>query len=84
MRITVGDILGWLAAGMTESAIIEEFPELTEQDIRASLAYAADREKAPAKPSFAERWAGRFKLRDAEAADARLSYLLERYAKDRK
>lgn len=44
MRITVGDVLGWLAAGMTHQEILEDFPELTEEDIRACLAYAADRE----------------------------------------
>ncbi|MCI0625706.1 MAG: DUF433 domain-containing protein [Acidobacteria bacterium] len=45
MRITVGDVLGWLAAGMSHQEIIEDFPELTEDDIRACLAYAADRER---------------------------------------
>ena len=44
MRISVYDVLGWLAAGMTNEQIIEEYPELTLEDIRASLAYAADRE----------------------------------------
>ncbi len=44
MRITVYDVLGWLAAGMTSEQIIEDFPELTPEDIRAVLAYAADRE----------------------------------------
>lgn len=44
MRITVGDVLGWFAAGMTHKEIFEDFPELTEDDIRACLAYAADRE----------------------------------------
>jgi uncharacterized protein (DUF433 family) len=43
-RITVYDILGWLAAGMTNDEIIKDFPELTYEDIQASLAYAADRE----------------------------------------
>jgi uncharacterized protein (DUF433 family) len=45
MRITVGDVLGWLAAGMSHEQIIDEYPELTERDIRACLAYAADRER---------------------------------------
>ena len=45
MRITVADVLGWLAAGMTTAEIITDFPELTETDIRACLAYAADRER---------------------------------------
>ncbi len=44
MRISVYDILGWLAAGMTNEQIIEEFPELALEDIRAALAYAADRD----------------------------------------
>jgi len=44
MRISVYDVLGWLAAGMSNEQIIEEFPELTLEDIRASLAYAADRD----------------------------------------
>ena len=44
MRITVGDILGWLAAGMTIKNIIEDFPELEENDIYATLNYAADKE----------------------------------------
>jgi len=45
LRITVSDILEYLAAGMTEDEIIADFPELTRDDIRASLAFAADREK---------------------------------------
>ncbi len=45
MRIAVADILGWLAFGMTHAEIIADFPELTEEDIRAALAYAADRER---------------------------------------
>jgi uncharacterized protein (DUF433 family) len=45
MRISVSDVLGWLSSGMSHGEIIEEFPELTEADIRACLAYAADRER---------------------------------------
>ena len=45
MRITVGDVLGWLAAGMSPAAIVDDFPELAEDDIRACLSYAADRER---------------------------------------
>ena len=45
MRIAVADVLGWLAAGMTHQAIIADYPELTEDDILACLAYAADRER---------------------------------------
>jgi uncharacterized protein (DUF433 family) len=44
-RIAVADILGWLAAGMTNAEIVGDYPELTEADIRAALAYAADRER---------------------------------------
>jgi uncharacterized protein (DUF433 family) len=45
MRIAVADVLGWLAAGMTHEEILSDYPELTEADIRACLAYAADRER---------------------------------------
>ena len=45
MRIAVGDVLGWLAGGMTHEQILSDYPELTEADIRACLAYAADRER---------------------------------------
>lgn len=44
-RIAVSDVLGWLAAGMSHDEIIADFPDLTEADIRACLAYAADRER---------------------------------------
>jgi uncharacterized protein (DUF433 family) len=44
-RITVYDVLGWLASGMTNEEIISDFPELTVEDIQACLAYAADRER---------------------------------------
>ena len=45
MRIAVADVLGWLAAGQTHQQILDDFPELTEHDILACLAYAADRER---------------------------------------
>ncbi len=45
LRITVSDVLGYLAAGMTPSEIIKDFPKLTKKDIAACLAYAADSEK---------------------------------------
>lgn len=45
-RISVGDILGWLAAGMTNEEIIGDFPELSIEAIRAALAFAADREES--------------------------------------
>lgn len=44
MRITVGDILSWLAAGMTNEEIISDYPELNLQDIYAALAFAAENE----------------------------------------
>ena len=45
MRITVQDILEYLASGMTEAEILADFPELTRDDIRACLSFAADRER---------------------------------------
>ncbi len=45
LRITVYDILDYLASGMTESEILTDFPDLTAEDIRACLAFAADRER---------------------------------------
>jgi uncharacterized protein (DUF433 family) len=45
MRITVADVLGWLSAGMGHEEIRQDYPEITEDDIRACLAYAADRER---------------------------------------
>ncbi len=45
MRITVTDVLEYLASGMTDVEILRDFPELTKDDIRACLAFAADREK---------------------------------------
>lgn len=44
-RITVGDVLGYLAGGMTEAELLADFPQLTHDDIRACLAYAAERER---------------------------------------
>jgi uncharacterized protein (DUF433 family) len=45
MRITVYDVLSYLAAGMTHDQILADFPYLTDEDIRACLSYAADRER---------------------------------------
>ena len=45
LRITVYDILEYLAGGMTVGEILEDFPELTQEDIKACLAFAADRER---------------------------------------
>lgn len=46
MRISVYDVLDWLASGMSEEEIIADFPELEAEDIRACLRFAADREHA--------------------------------------
>lgn len=43
-RITVGDVMGYLAGGMSEGELLVDFPQLTLDDIRACLAYAAERE----------------------------------------
>ena len=45
LRVTVADVLGYLAAGMSEDDILRDFPYLTRDDIRACLAFAADRER---------------------------------------
>ncbi len=53
LRITVYDVLEYLASGMSEAEILEDFPDLTREDIRACLGFAADRERwlsvAPAR-----------------------------------
>jgi uncharacterized protein (DUF433 family) len=43
-RITVGDILGWLASGMSVEEILEDFPSLTKEMIQAALAFAAKKQ----------------------------------------
>jgi len=45
LRITVSDVLDYLASGMTHAEILADFPDLTDEDIRACLAFAADRER---------------------------------------
>jgi uncharacterized protein (DUF433 family) len=45
MRISVHDVLQYLASGMSIKEILKDFPELTEKDIRAALQFAADKEK---------------------------------------
>ena len=45
LRITVSDVLEYLASGMTDAEILADFPELTIEDIRACLAFAAERER---------------------------------------
>lgn len=45
LRITVYDVLDYLASGMSEAEILRDFPDLTTDDVRACLAFAADRER---------------------------------------
>ena len=45
LRITVYDVLNYLASDMSEAEILEDFPDLTHDDIRACLSFAADRER---------------------------------------
>ena len=45
LRITVYDVLDYLAGGMTEQEILADFPDLTAEDLKACLAFAADRER---------------------------------------
>jgi uncharacterized protein (DUF433 family) len=50
-RITVYDVLEYLAAGMTTEQIVADFPELTEANVRAALQFAANRERRLATPA---------------------------------
>ncbi len=45
LRITVYDVLDYMASDMTEEEILEDFPDLTHEDLKACLAFAADRER---------------------------------------
>lgn len=45
LRVTVYDVLEYLAGGMTQEDVLREFPYLTKEDIQACLAFAADRER---------------------------------------
>lgn len=45
LRMTVADVLAYLASGMSEDDLLQDFPDLTREDIRACLAFAADRER---------------------------------------
>lgn len=47
MRITVYDVLSYLASGMTYKELLDDFPYLTQEDILACLSYAAERERQP-------------------------------------
>ncbi len=44
-RLTVGDVLGYLAGGMSEAQVLADFPQLTREDVRACYAFAAERER---------------------------------------
>ena len=44
-RLTVGDVLGYLAGGMSEADVLADFPQLTREDVRACYAFAAERER---------------------------------------
>ena len=46
LRITVYDVIGWFASGMTKEEIIEEHPDLIQEDLHACLSFAADRERS--------------------------------------
>jgi uncharacterized protein (DUF433 family) len=50
MRVTVSDVLDYLASGMSPGEIVKEFPYLTLEDIHACLAFAAERERRLAAP----------------------------------
>jgi uncharacterized protein (DUF433 family) len=50
LRITVQDVLEYLASGMSHAEILSDFPDLKESDIQACLAYAADRERRLSTP----------------------------------
>ena len=50
LRITVQDVLGWLASGMETNEILHNYPELTKEDVMACLAYAADNGKHAGDP----------------------------------
>lgn len=44
-RLTVGDVLGYLAGGMSDADVLADFPQLTREDVRACYAFAAERER---------------------------------------
>ena len=52
-RMTVGDVLGYLASGMTEAEVLADFPALAHEDILACLAFAAERERRVMAPPAA-------------------------------
>ena len=52
LRITVYEVLEYLASEMSEAEILDDFPDLTKQDLKACIAYAADRERRFTTPSL--------------------------------
>ncbi len=54
LRITVDDVLSWLADGMSESEIIEDYPELMAEDIKACLAFAASQKNITESGNLSE------------------------------
>ena len=89
--VTVGEILSWFARGLSEAEILRDHKELNRDDIRASLAYAAEREgrseeverKLARLDRFTERWGGKFTLPKSAPDDPRMDYLVERYWRNR-
>lgn len=60
MRMTIYDVLDYLASGMTEDEILHDFPDITRDDIHASLAVATNRKRRLASPSAGSSIAGEF------------------------
>lgn len=88
---TVSEVLQWLAAGESESEILLHHPGLRREDIRASLAFAAEREQraamAEAEPSrlstLARQWQGKLTLPKGDPGDPRMDHLLRKYWRNR-
>lgn len=86
-EVTVEDILEWLAKGQSEAKILRRHPELSRADIRASLAYAAERVRQPREQEsgssrlskIASRWNGQFTLPKVEPGDSRMDFLAGKY-----
>jgi uncharacterized protein (DUF433 family) len=80
-RLTVGDVLGTLAAGSTEAELLEDFPQLTHEDVLACLPFGAEREKrlitAPA--AVGPRAMGQRLLLDENLSERLLPLLIERF-----
>ncbi|CAN5197585.1 hypothetical protein BH20VER2_BH20VER2_12010 [soil metagenome] len=92
MRVTVGIILGLLASGHSREKVLKLYPYLEAEDIDAALSYGAKRADEPRRAAplesgrlsrLAERWAGKFKLPKPDHSDPRLTYLLDRYERNR-